>query len=117
MDEFPFPEGTYVLARSDSGLNLRQSCADHIWKLVTSPQAVHYGCGFVQSAVCLFCGGAPTPMIDADWFAHKVNQFDVAAAFGIIAEATEHLASVKELLEAWWLNDGQPNERKLVHFE
>lgn len=99
MDEAftPWPEGTLVMAVTRSGLPLRRSCANHIFKLVSPPSPVegYTECGFIQSARCLPCNYT-TNAIDADFFWKKADAFDMAGMFGELQETIDWYQQVMD---------------------
>lgn len=102
MSEFPWPKGTLVLAKTSNGIPLRHSCDGHIWRLETEPEPVDYGCGFIQAASCLICGGPVTPKLDADFFMTRVDphEFEGAMAFaGCMGEVQATLQWYQEVLD------------------
>jgi hypothetical protein len=83
----PHPPGSYVRCIAPNGLPLKTTCRDHIFRLVSEPQSVSYGCGFVQQARCLVCSDTVTPPLDADWWAILATSEDVInCAEGVTTE-------------------------------
>lgn len=103
MTEFPWPKGTLVLCKHrDNGLPLKSSCAEHIWRLETDPKPVDYGCGFIQAAQCLICGGGRTAFLDADFFYVKVDPYTIEGQMtfaGAIGEVQATIQWYQEVLE------------------
>lgn len=101
MDEWPYPAGTYVMARHRDGIPLRRSCVNHIWRIETDPKPVDYACGFIQTASCVVCGDGLVPHLDADFFMEKATPAHVAHCLQEVAGLVEHYHRVKDLLEHW----------------
>jgi len=101
MDEWPYPTGTYVMARHRDGLPLRRKCADHLWRLETDAKEVDYGCGYSQVASCLICADGITPWLDADFFIEKVTSDHVATCLLEVRRLTDHYAHMRDVLEHW----------------
>src|SRR4051812_40441930 len=94
---FPWPAGTltrgvdYTIA---GGLPVRPACREHIFETLAAAIPVSYGCGWVQQARCLICS-YDTANLDASFWMKRADPFDLAGAFGSIAEAIDHLESVR----------------------
>lgn len=91
----PHPIGTLVRCIGDHGLPLRSQCVEHIWEIASVAVPVDYGCGFIQSARCLVCGGPPSPMVDADFFSIEADGIALAGCMGEIGEKLDWYERVR----------------------
>jgi hypothetical protein len=91
-DEFPWPEGTLVMARTPSGLPLRTSCANHIFQTIGPPKPVadYTESGYEIAVKCLVCYYA-TPPLDAIFFMKRADGMDMAGLFGELHAQIEGL--------------------------
>jgi hypothetical protein len=89
-DFTPWPEGTLVMAVTESGLPLLRKCKGHIFKLTSPPIAVegYTECGFIQASKCLVCNEAH-PALDADFFMKKADGMDYAGMCGELLETID----------------------------